>query len=144
MTRRRRAAIREAIQARPVRTQRELVEILRARGFPATQATVSRDITRLGLSKRGGRYVLPDLPPSPPGPAEIGRERILAVERAGPHLLVVKTGPGEAGVLGLEVDRAAWPEVAGTVAGDDTVFIACRSEKGSRRICRRLHGGTGP
>jgi transcriptional regulator of arginine metabolism len=120
------------VQDRPLATQAELVEALRAQGHDTVQTTVSRDIAQLGLVKvRGadGRLVY-----ALPGGADLDRLNELtaalnrwstAVTAAGP-LVVVKTPPGYAMPLARAIDEAALPDVAGTVAGDDTIFVAPR------------------
>jgi transcriptional regulator of arginine metabolism len=114
-------------------SQEEATERLRALGFAVTQATVSRDLEQLGAVKvkRGGvlSYALPDQI----GAADwsTGRlERILgewalSVETAG-QMLVLKTPPGSAHLVASAIDHARMPEVAGTVSGDDTLFVAVR------------------
>jgi len=130
---RRQKAIADLIRAEPVSSQEEVTARLAARGFAVTQATVSRDLDQMGAVKvkSGGamRYALPE----EVGDSEwaAGRlERILAewaqsVEAAG-NLLVLKTPPGSAHLVALAFDQARLPEVAGTIAGDDTLFVALR------------------
>jgi transcriptional regulator of arginine metabolism len=124
-TRQRRELILSLIHGGPIETQEELAEALREHGVEASQASVSRDIAALGLLKMGGRYVLPPPHSTPQNPLHerIG-EYLLAVEPAGDHLLVLKTPPGEASGVALAVDRLDLAGVVGTVAGDDTIFIA--------------------
>ncbi len=129
---RRQKALAELIRTEALGSQEEVTARLAALGYPATQATVSRDLDGLGATKvkRGGtlRYALPD-----GGAADFqaGRmERIVAewvrsVEAAG-NLLVLKTPPGSAHLVGLVIDQAALPELAGTISGDDTLFVALR------------------
>jgi transcriptional regulator of arginine metabolism len=129
----RRKAIADLIRAEPLASQEEVTARLAAAGFAVTQATVSRDLDQLGAVKvkRGGalRYALPEQTGDPDWAA--GRlERILAewvqsVEAAG-SLLVLKTPPGSAHLVALAFDQARLPEVAGTIAGDDTLFVALR------------------
>lgn len=122
----------ELIRTEMLGSQEDVTARLAVLGHPATQATVSRDLDSLGAVKvkRGGamRYALPD-----GGAADFqtGRmERIVAewvrsVEAAG-NLLVLKTPPGSAHLVGLVIDQAALPELAGTISGDDTLFVALR------------------
>ena len=130
---RRLRALSDLIRAEPMSSQEELTERLRILGHQLTQATVSRDLEQLGAVKvkRDGtlRYVLPD---------QIGardwagvnleriiRDWVLEVEPAGP-LVVLKTPPGSAHLVAHAIDQARLPDVAGTIAGDDTLFLALR------------------
>lgn len=125
-----------------VTSQLELVELLRERGIAATQSSVSRDLRDLGAAWIGGRYVLPEEPRGAaesrsPDLAEVARF-LRAVRTAGPHLTVVLTAPGAAQSVGLAIDRAGWSEVVGTMAGDDTVFVATASAIHQQRLLQRL------
>jgi len=128
----RQRAIRDLVDQRPIRTQQELAAALRERGFRATQATVSRDVAELGLAKgrRGAAraYVLPPRLIEAETSGEERLRRLLAdlpvqVKEAG-LVLVLKTLPGSAHPIAAALDRARWAEVIGSIAGDDTVFIA--------------------
>lgn len=115
------------IQEESVGTQTELVERLTAAGVPCTQVSISRDIRELGLIKRDGRYTEPDagmLPATVSGLSGNISAFIRTVTVVGDNLVVIKTLPGTAHSVGLLVDHVHWPKVAGTVAGDDTVFLA--------------------
>lgn len=144
-------AIRDLLEQRPIRTQQELAAALRERGFRTTQATISRDVSELGLVKvgRGGTqaYALPARL------AEIdatGEERLRALFRDLPIeireagvLLILRTLPGSAHAIAAALDRARWPEVAGSIAGDDTVFVACPDRRALQRAKRRIAGLAG-
>lgn len=142
----RQQAIRDLLQQRPLRTQQELAAALRERGFRATQATVSRDVAELGLVKvgRGGGNAYA-LPPRPDEREVSGDERLgqllrdlpIEVRQAG-LLLVIRTIPGSAHAVASALDRARWPEVAGSIAGDDTLFIAVSDRSSVQRVRRRL------
>jgi transcriptional regulator of arginine metabolism len=131
---RRLRALADLIRAEPHDSQEELTDRLRAQGFAATQATVSRDLVALGAVKvkREGvlRYVLPDQLGARDWAAgqleRIVREWVQAVEPAG-QMLVVRTPPGSAHLVASAIDQAQLAEVAGTVAGDDTIFLAVRN-----------------
>lgn len=123
----------ELIRAKRIRTQAELVEELRRRGIHATQSSISRDLARLGAVKVNGYYTLPRLRHPVAGVLEI-----LDLDTAGDHLIVVKTEPGQASPVALQIDRAHFPEVVGTVAGDDTVFIAVKDREAQRKAIRRI------
>ena len=142
----RQQAITELVARRPVRTQGELAAALRERGFRATQATISRDVADLGLIKQTRDGLLCyALPPRLAAAEPSGEERLrgllhdlpIEVHEAG-LLLVVRTIPGSAHALAAALDRARWPEVVGSVAGDDTVFIAFRDRTALTRVRKRL------
>jgi transcriptional regulator of arginine metabolism len=142
----RQRAIRDLVGQRAIRTQAELAAALRERGFRATQATISRDVGELGLTKTTRQGVTAYAVPARLVDAEVtGEERLAALLRDLPvefHeaglLLVLKTLPGSAHAIASALDRARWPEVAGSVAGDDTLFVACRDRQGARRTLERL------
>jgi transcriptional regulator of arginine metabolism len=137
--RRRRELILGLIATRRVETQEELVEALHAAGAVASQASVSRDIQALGLVKIGGQWALPAPPEHGRNPAEERlRSYLLEATPAGPYLLVLKTPPGEAPGVGLAFDRLELKGAVGSVAGDDTVFVAVSSAGAGRAIARRL------
>lgn len=127
--RRRRNLIRELIQIHPPTSQRELVEMLAGRGVEVDQSTVSRDLREMGVIRLpDGKYVLPENEGLRAEGAELERGlRTFAVylESSG-NLLVVRTPPGNAHALAVIIDRARLPEVAGTVAGDDTILVVVR------------------
>ncbi|MBA2476008.1 MAG: arginine repressor [Actinobacteria bacterium] len=128
----RQGAILRLVQDRPLSTQAEVAQALRQAGYEAVQTTVSRDIAQLGLVKvRGaeGRLVY-----ALPGAADLSRQSELtaALRRSTVSLaptgslVVLKTPPGTANALARAIDEAMLPDVAGTVAGDDTIFVAAR------------------
>jgi transcriptional regulator of arginine metabolism len=127
-----------------VTSQIELVDLLKERGIAATQSSVSRDLRDLDVAWAGGRYVLPEEAQGAAGResrgpdlAEVARF-LRAVKTAGPHLTVVLTSPGAAQSVGLAIDGAGWPEVVGTMAGDDTVFVATSAALQQQRLIQRL------
>jgi transcriptional regulator of arginine metabolism len=142
----RQRAIRDLVEQRPIRTQQELAVALRDRGFRATQATVSRDVKELGLGKasREGRqaYVLPARLRDQEASGEDRLRRLLAdvpVEfRVADLLLIIRTLPGSAHAVAAALDRTGWPEVIGSIAGDDTVFVATGDKGALRRLRDRL------
>lgn len=140
----RHGAIRDLLGQRSIRTQQELAGALRERGFRATQATISRDVAELGLVKvnHDGMlvYALPSrlVETEPSGEerlAKLLRELPVDVNEAG-LLLVVRTLPGSAHAVASALDRARWPEVVGSIAGDDTLFVAF-SDRGSLNRARK-------
>ncbi|MEM8548855.1 MAG: hypothetical protein AAGF46_11920 [Pseudomonadota bacterium] len=136
----RRALIVDLLQSRPVRTQAELAKALRARGHEVTQSSVSRDLRELRVIKDADGYRLPDgeSAPATTDALAAAAEFIRAVKPAGPHLLVVKTAIGAAQRVALEIDRAEWPDIVGTLSGDDTIFIATGGQAANRRVSARL------
>jgi transcriptional regulator of arginine metabolism len=142
----RQRAIRDLVDQRAIHTQQELAAALRERGFRATQATVSRDVAELGLGKadREGRpaYVLPARLREAEASGEDRLRRLLQdlpVElRVADLLLVVKTLPGSAHAIAAALDRTKWPEIVGSIGGDDTVFVATQDRASVRRLRDRL------
>ncbi len=130
---RRQKAIAELIRGEPLASQEEVTGRLRDQGFPVTQATVSRDLDQMGAVKvkRGGvmTYALPDQVSESDWAARrlerILTEWVQSVEAAG-NLVVLRTPPGSAHLVGLALDQARLPEIAGTICGDDTLFVALR------------------
>jgi transcriptional regulator of arginine metabolism len=130
----------ELIATRRIRTQEELADALGQDGWEVTQSSVSRDIAALGLVKVEGAYARPpaaELRGVDPNELRI-RDSVLRCEPAGDALVVVRTPPGEANRVAVAIDRLAWPEVVGTLAGDDTIFLAARDEAGQRFAIRRI------
>ncbi len=144
----RQRAIRDLVEQRPIRTQQELAAALRERGFRTTQATISRDVAELGLIKAGRSGMQAyAIPPRLREADTSGEDRIRTLLRDMPvemrdagTMLVLKTLPGSAHPLAAALDRARWPEVVGSIAGDDTVFVAFADRGSMGRVRRRLQG----
>lgn len=141
---RRHRALTQLIRANALSSQEELAERLAAIGFAATQATISRDLEQIGAVKvrrSGGlSYALPDTMragASAPRLAAVFRDWVASVEPAG-NLVVIKTPPGSAHLVGVALDNADLANVAGTICGDDTIFVACRSASGAKQIAAEL------
>jgi transcriptional regulator of arginine metabolism len=135
----RRQIIARLLAEHEITRQAQLVELLRAEGYPATQSSVSRDLRDLGAAKLKNGYSLPE--PNEASNAESMvsvSEFIRDVRAAGPNLLVVTTAVGAAQRVAVTLDRIAWPEVVGTLSGDDTIFIATSSSTQQRRLRGRL------
>jgi len=129
-----------------VTSQPQLVELLGADGVVATQATVSRDLEEMGAIKvraAGGDsvYAIPELPKEQRAPEDHLR-RVLGdwvVEVAhSANLVVLRTPPGSAHVVGSALDRAALPEILGTVAGDDTLLVVAAERIGGAKVAKKL------
>ena len=135
----RRAAILKILRESTVHTQDELVKVLRKQGFDATQSSVSRDLRELGVAKAGDRYLLPAVEDAlTPSHFEAVRAFLKEIRHAGPNLTVLRTMVGSAQSVAIAIDKARWPEVAGTIAGDDTIFIATGNARLQRRLAERL------
>ena len=139
----RRQRIVELLSSRQVTSQNELLELLAGEGVATTQATLSRDLHDLGVAKTPSGYVLPQTP-GPQPMAATGRqlERTLQREMAAIEIaaamVVLRTRPGMASPLALAIDRRRLPDIVGTVAGDDTIFVAVKSAAAARALKARL------
>lgn len=133
----------KAIRSSSIATQTDLRRVLAKRGYAVDQATLSRDIHELGLVKiadgAGYRYApVEEVSPAlPRNSAALLSRFIRSIATAG-QLVVVKTDPGEASPIGLAIDRMNWNELVGTVAGDDTLFLAARSSGAARKLASRI------
>lgn len=134
----RRAAILRIIRESTVHNQDELVKVLRKQGFEATQSSVSRDLRELGVAKAGDRYILPSDNATDANPFTAVARFVVGFRTAGPSLTVVKTASGHAQSVTVAIDQANWPEVVGTISGDDTLFIATENARAQRKLCQRL------
>ncbi|HLN97394.1 MAG TPA: hypothetical protein VK208_02830 [Pyrinomonadaceae bacterium] len=119
------------IQARPFGTQAELRDSLERAGVPATQSSLSRDLEELGVVKHRGHYTIPK--------AKAAAARgLLSLDLSGENLVVARTEPGLASAVAVEIDGAAISEIVGTLAGEDTIFIAVRDQKAQRLAIKRI------
>jgi transcriptional regulator of arginine metabolism len=141
---RRLSAIKDIVEHEAIRSQEQLRQRLAARGFVVTQATLSRDIKEIGLVKRSsdGAYQPAGVEGPPASAATAALSRALAEYLAGAEpvqqLIVLRTGPGQAQLLGLALDRARLAGVVGTIAGDDTILVIARDARKAQAIARRL------
>ena len=142
-------AIREIIGARPVGSQEELRKLLRQRGWDVTQSTLSRDLRELRLARvptdDGPRYVTTE--EGPDVDARVTLDDLLPrlfdrVDGVG-ELLVLHTLPGGAQAIAFALDAEGWPELLGTIAGDDTILIVCRSSGAREKLTKRLRAMAG-
>ena len=142
---RRRRAIAELIRSDLLSSQEELADRLASLGFAATQATISRDLEQLGAVKvrRGGHlsYALPQEARDAPSPrlAAVLRDWVRSVDTAA-NLVVIKTPPCSAHLLGVALDGSGLPEIVGTICGDETSFIACRSAAEAEALATKFRG----
>ncbi len=131
----------ELLESKTFRSQGQVVRAMQDRGFSVTQPSISRDFRELGVVKMSGRY----LPVDRPSVRALHEQTnvnpfslITSMSTAGPHLLVVTTQIGAANVVAASIDHAEMREVVGTIAGDDTVFIATAGDLGQDRVMRKL------
>jgi|SRR6516162_7459756 transcriptional regulator of arginine metabolism len=120
------------IQARRIATQQKLLHLLEQAGIPATQSSVSRDLDELGIIKHRGFYALPRV-----GNGASARG-LLSLVPVGDCLLVARCEPGLASSVAVEVDRARFSEVVGTIAGEDTIFVALSRPNLQRTATRKI------
>ncbi len=120
------------IRAKRIGTQEELSALLERAGVAATQSSISRDLLELGVVKHHGHYALPG---NSNGAAARG---LLGLEAAGDVLVIAKCEPGLASAVAVEIDRAFMPEIAGTLAGEDTIFIAVKERKAQRTVIKKI------
>jgi transcriptional regulator of arginine metabolism len=104
----------------------------------ATQSSVSRDLRELGVAKMGDRYVLPETALQPKNDFSALKQFVSARLTAGSNLTVLKTTVGSAQSVAVAIDTARWPEVVGTISGDDTIFIATAGAAAQRKLGDRL------
>ena len=120
------------VRAGKISTQVELTKRLERAGFAATQSSVSRDIEELGIVKRHGRYVVPQIE------ASVRARGLVDLAPAGESLVVARCEPGLASAIAVEIDRAPFDGIVGTIAGEDTIFIAVRDARAQRGTIKKL------
>jgi len=139
----RQKAILELLHRGPVESQEELQRLLGRRGFEVGQATLSRDIHEIGLVKTTEGYRAPEnAPPAEPvlpSVSRLVREFVVEVRQA-QNLLVLKTSVGSAQPVAAAIDTEDWPEVVGTLAGDDTILVISPENKTALQLARRIQG----
>lgn len=142
MSSRRHAKILEIVSTREISTQGELLLALRDSGFDVTQATVSRDIHKLRLTKQKGpsgrrRYVAEQRAHGEEALMRIFKESVTSLDRS-MNLIVLKTIGGVAAAAAEAIDQLSFPGVLGTVAGDNTIFVACTSQEAAEETAARF------
>src|SRR5262245_57910529 len=142
MKRLRHNAILDIIRSGEIGSQEELMRGLEARHIEVSQSTLSRDIQELRLAKTGGVYTVVDsdstmVKSSDESIRRIIREFLVDVAVA-QNIVVVKTGPGHASTVSQAIDETGWSEAIGSIAGENTVFIAVRSERDGKKLERRI------
>ena len=143
----RQTVIRELVDRESITSQEQLRARLHDLGIDATQATISRDIRELGLVKRsadGAYRTAANLSRMDPADAELGLARaaaeFLRSQEVVAHMIVLRTNPGQAQTLAVAIDRAELAEIAGTIAGDDTILAICRTPEAALAVAERLQG----
>ena len=121
----------ELITNQQIGTQEELTESLQSKGFAVNQSSVSRDLVELGIVKTNGFYTAPQKT----NYASFG---LISLEIAGESLIVAKTETGFAAAVCVRIDNAKIPEIVGTIAGEDTIFIAVRGQKEQRIVLKKV------
>ena len=132
MNKSRQDTILELVRSHNIATQQELVEMLADNKIEATQSSVSRDIVRLGLTKANGHYVAPQATPALALPH-------IEMDTAGENLIILKTDIGQAQLVAVKIDASHITEIVGTVAGDDTIFIATKDGASQRAAIETLN-----
>jgi transcriptional regulator of arginine metabolism len=144
---RRQRAIADLIRGQALASQDELADRLAGLGFAVTQATISRDLEQIGAMKvrRGGQlgYALPEQPRDMPGLrlATVFRDWVRSIDTAG-NLVVIRTPPGSAHLVGVALDQSGLSEIVGTICGDDTIFTACRTPSDCEMLAAKLKSGS--
>ena len=133
----RRQTILDILASQPVARQSDFVSLLRERGVDATQSSISRDLRELGVAKLGEGYAQLKTGTAE-GEQAVPAEFIRGYAPAGDNLTIVNTATGAASRVGLYFDRSNWPEIVGTISGDDTVFVATRNAREQKQLLSRL------
>lgn len=130
------------VRSRVLANQGEMVRLLRKAGVAATQASISRDVRELGLVKVDGRYAPAERLTGGEGGADqrAAHGLITHVVVAGANLIVVRTPPGHANTVAIGLDEMKLGDIVGTVAGDDTIFVAVKSRSGQGQVVATLKG----
>lgn len=128
----RQTSILKLITANQIGRQEELAEMLEKKGFSVTQSSVSRDLLELGIVKSNGFYALPQKPKTA---MVFG---LVSLEIAGENLVVAKCEAGLASACAVRIDAERIEEIVGTIAGDDTIFIAVRGEKEQKAVLKKV------
>lgn len=136
MKERRQRAILTLVATRPVHSQEELVALLERQGFEVTQATISRDVKELGLAKvpikaengdEAFKYVVPSAAVNYVSRLHRAMSELVISVEGSVNLIVIRTPPGSAMMVASAIDEASWPEILGTIGGDDTILSIVRS-----------------
>ena len=124
--------IRNLIQLKNIGTQEELTELLSKAGYSVTQSSVSRDLEQIGIIKVHGFYALPQMTSAAP------KFGLLSLETAGENLIVARCESGLASAVAVRIDNARVSDLVGTIAGDDTIFIAVKDAKAQKSVIKQV------
>lgn len=128
----RQATIIKLINSKPIATQEELSEFLEEKDYSVTQSSISRDLLELGIIKLNGNYALP----------QKSRNAVLLglvnLETAGENLIIAKCESGLASAVAVRIDSAGIEEIVGTIAGDDTIFVAVKDLKAQKAVIKKI------
>lgn len=122
----------DLITAKNISTQEELSELLEKSGIFVNQSSISRDLDKLGVVKINSFYALPQVQ------HETNAFGLLGIETAGENMIVVKCEPGVASAVAVLIDREKIAEIVGTIAGDDTIFIAVKENRQQKIVVRKV------
>ena len=114
-------------------SQAELQVMLERRGVAINQSSISRALQKANIRKVKGRYQLPTLLPN-----DSQNLDYIDIQRSGDSLVVIKTSPGSASRIGYLIDEAKLPEIAGSLAGDDTIFVACTQKSHTQKVINKI------
>ncbi|MGI8554811.1 MAG: arginine repressor [Pyrinomonadaceae bacterium] len=128
----RQTAIIKFINARQISRQEELTSLLEKKGFVVNQSSISRDLDELGIIKTNGFYAVPQ---KPKNAVAFG---LLSLETAGTNLIAAKCEAGSASAVAVQIDSRNIAEIVGTIAGDDTIFIAVKDMKGQKAAMKNI------
>ena len=140
----RQQAILGILAERPIARQSEFVDLLLEDGIEATQSSVSRDLRELGITKLDSGYGQIESPDNQAMAVDIPTDYVRDVLTAGVSLTVIKTATGAAQRVALFLDRSNWPEIVGTVSGDDTIFVATRNGREQKQLLGRIRSTLQP
>ena len=133
----RQQALVKLLESKAFSNQGDVVQAMKSAGFEVTQPSISRDFNELGIVKLAGRYVASNQIMENARVGELA-DMVAKIEAVGPHLVVVKTNVGAANLVAAAIDDLALDGLAGTVAGDDTVFIATKNSVAQRRVIHSI------
>ena len=132
-------AILDIVRHQSVGRQTQLVALLRQKGIEATQSSVSRDLKQLGISKLDAGYAETEaVTVNDEQNFPLLSDFVQGIKTAGGHLTVIQTSIGAAQRVAVFLDRSGWPEIVGTLSGDDTIFVATRNSVDQRRLLVKL------
>lgn len=133
----RQSAILDLVQNGPIRTQAQMIAGLKKKGVGVDQSTLSRDLIELSVRKTGGVYRVEEIESADEIQVDLSAA-VVSFTTCGPHLLVVRTGVGQAQAVAARIDGANDSAITGCIGGDDTVFVATKNRRSQVVALRRL------